>query len=163
MKKLYASLLVCTLLTLALAAPVSAAARVETTVEKQSFAFSFPIYLCNEPVLAEGMEHTLWSATCSDAGVCSLHRIRIIKGHGVGESTGTDYQFLWRTARTVVRNPVEQSLSGEQISIMLIGQGSAENHLLHCVFQRITNAEGEITSFIRECHSNACEEEGQIG
>jgi hypothetical protein len=163
MNHLYAGFIASLVLLLIIAAPVSAAARVEHIVEKQPFNLTFPIYLCDETVLVEGVEHDLLTSTCSSAGVCSFRMTRTIKGTGVGESTGIDYQFLLKDARNVVRNPAEQYKSSVRRTIQLIGQGSAENHRLHCVFQRIINANGETATVITECHSMACEDGGLIG
>jgi hypothetical protein len=51
MKKIFASLIVCTLLFLAFAVPASAVARVDRENEKQALNLGFPVYLCEEPLI----------------------------------------------------------------------------------------------------------------
>lgn len=161
MKQLSRGLILFTVLLLVIGAPANAAAGVDIHNEKQ--VLTVPLDLCGEPVLAEGVDHDLVTLTCSDAGVCSFGRTKIFRGSAVGESTGTEYQFLVRTLHRSIRNPNSQSVSGEQRMILLIGRGGAENHLLHCVFQRVTNARGEATAIVQECHSQACEDGGFLG
>jgi hypothetical protein len=161
MKILLGGIVVGTLLLMALAVPAGAEAEAPRLIEKKPFTFNSPISLCDESVLMdEGIEHSLWAATCNSAGFCSLHDMSSISGTGVGESTGMDYRYLTRSSITNTQTPHGQSRLGEQLSFMLISQGRGQKYVLHCAYHTITNAHGEETSTFLDCHRKACDNGG---
>jgi hypothetical protein len=160
-KPLFTAVIVCALLLLAFAVPASARAETIRWNEREPFDFVYPVYLCNEPVvMEEGDLHFLRSARCNSAGGCSLSETRFLKATGEGESTGLRYHYRLRTVIKNTQKSTDQANQIEKITIMLIGQGRAENLVLHCQLHWITNAHGEVTATHLECQRKDCESLG---